>query len=165
MNSERYLPAIVLPNRDNAQDSFAVVRSGERLTMSELLQKIGPTTSLRFMVDSSQPMPPQKPRLTWQRMDNNQVIISAAFECGEDTYSRMTSAAVVFLQSKPSDITKALEETLPGDLGTTVANAVLSKAKDVAEFIDHQIAAGISGGEIGEVKKNSRGFPLLSEWG
>jgi hypothetical protein len=125
--------------------------------MSELLLNIGPVTFLRFMVDSSMLMQPEKPRLTWQRMANGDVIISAAFECGNDTYNRATSGAVIFLQSKASEITKVLVEAFPNGAGATVSDAVLSKEEDIAEFIANQISLGKSGGEIDNVKKNSEG--------
>lgn len=165
MNAELFLPAVVLPNQENDQDAIAIVQGGTKLRMAELLQRLGPTHALRFMINSNDPQQPQAPRLTWQKLADGQVIISASFEYGIDNYSRVTSAAVVFMLSQGLELASTVPDVLPKGLADAVFNAISARQEDVANFIDVQTARGKSGGEIGELKKKFRGLHVLTSLG
>jgi hypothetical protein len=141
------LPAVVLPNDQNNQDTLVVCSSGERVPLSNLLDLFTHEIHLRFMVKSDELNTPQNPRITWQ-IEGGTIIISAAFLYSLDTHGRTTSAAIIFESTnfpdgeiknvlQKSEVIKALLEYLS-----------INKNSMLAEITNDQRLKRILGGEI-----------------
>ena len=153
MNDVDFLPAILLPNSSNEQDTAAVLRDKSTCSASLLMAKLGPSPHLRFMVASGATNTARDPRLTWDARGDGSCIVSAAFVASKDVHQRLVSAAVVFRPDGAGASLAHLPAGLPAEVEADLRGALSEISQDLLEYIAQQQRLGIRGGEIASQKK------------
>jgi len=148
-----FLPVLILPNRQNAQDLTAVCRQGERTTASEILRRIGTADELRLMVTSKESGSVAKPRITWQTTPDGSVVVSAAFAFGSDVHGRSVSGALIFDLCGIDDLQVMVPEELQQAQIDHVLSFLHNKKNELRREIRDCRASGGTGGEFGILKK------------
>jgi hypothetical protein len=157
MMNNQLLPAILLPNKGNADDTNAVVASGDLISVTDLLRNFDVGDNLRFMIQASDLKTASSPRVTWQTQRDGRVIVSAAFACGQDAHGRLASAALVFDLTDASRLSTTLPAGLPVDEQECLMQAISELAPNLTSHVDESRILGIYGGEFRGEKKNHLG--------
>lgn len=147
MSSIQQLPAVLLPNSDNSQDTTAIFRDGTKATVTDLLKIVEAGSNLRFMVQSSVPRTSELPRITWHAQDDGTVVVAAAFVCGHDTHGRIASAALVYELSKSSLFLSQIPPGLPSDQMRNLTVVIQTINSDFFLHVEAQRQLGKVGGE------------------
>jgi len=153
MNVGEFLPAVLLPNSDNAQDTTAVFQNGEKTTVANLLSKFEVSSDLRFMIKASEPKTSEEPRITWNAQGDGTILAAAAFVSGTDTHGRIVSAAIVFKLAESTEFLSKIPPGLPVELQQNVHVALEALNSDLREYVKHQRQLGKIGGEYKPEKK------------
>lgn len=149
----RLLPALVLPNADNALDSTVLLPDATSTSASQFLSQLGGGGHLRLMVSSTEPGTCASPRVTWQA-SNGSAVVALAFEKGQDSAGRVVSAALLL-------DAVAMTELLPSALGDRLGSEDLAELERFlavqGEGLSQQClqarSAGYEGGQLVLEKK------------
>ncbi len=156
MNSSQHLPTVLLPNIDNAQDTTAILRSGAKTTVTDLLRIIEVGVDLRFMVKASEPRTSEAPRITWCVQGDGTVIAAAAFVSGMDMHGRIVSAALVFELSESTAFLSQIPPGLPSDQLQNLREALEALNSHFLQHVEGKRQLGKTGGEYSPEKKKPR---------
>lgn len=154
MSSLQQLPAVLLPNSENALDTTAIFRDGTKSTVSDLLRIIEAGADLRFMVMASDPKSSECPRITWHVQSDGSVIVSAAFVSETDKHGRVASAALVYELSESTDFLSKIPTVLPSDQLRHLREVLEAINEALHVHVGGQRNLGKVGGEYGLEKKN-----------
>jgi len=149
------LPALLLPNSQNAQDTRAIAKDGSTYRATDLFRLIGPQKSLRFMVQANDPRTSSSPRITWQDNPDGTCIMSAAFVAGTDSYQRSASAALIFSYDGTNEFLEEIPAGLPAEQLETLRAALREMNSNLFDYVSTQRQLGVKGGEYMAEKKNS----------
>lgn len=153
MNSIHQLPAVLLPNSNNAQDTTAIFRDGAKKTVTDLLKIVEAGSDLRFMVQASDPRTSEAPRITWHAQGNGTVVAAAAFVSGSDMHGRIASAALVYELSESTILLSKIPPGLPSDQLQNLTVALQTMNPHLLLHIEAQRQLGKVGGEYRFEKK------------
>jgi hypothetical protein len=156
MNSNQNLPAILLPNVDNAQDTTAILRNEAKATVTDLLRTIEVGADLRFMVKGSEPRGSEAPRITWCVQNDGTVIAAAAFVSGTDNHGRIVSSALVFELSESTAFLSQIPPGLPSDQVRNLQSALEALHLSFLQHVEGRRRLGKTGGEYSPEKKKPR---------
>lgn len=153
MNSIQQLPAVLLPNSDNAQDTTAIFQDGAKATVTDLLKIVEAGSDLRFMVRASDPRTSESPRITWHVQGNGTVVAAAAFVSGSDTHGRIASAALVYELSESAVFLSQIPPGLPSEQLQNLTVALQTMNSHLLIHVETQRRLGKVGGEYLSEKK------------
>ena len=147
------LPAYILPNLENGSDTTVVLRYGEIMTASAVVEGLGGLGKLRFMAAAKDSFHPDWPQVTWSCL-NCGVVLSLAFPAGKDRHGRVVSAAIV-VHLKSGEVRSFLSThpSIPEDIRSSVERFLCSQVTSLWEHIEYERSLGARGGEIDLKKK------------
>lgn len=153
MNSSHRLPAVLLPNSDNDQDTMAIFLDGSKATVTDLLRTIEAGPDLRFMVQASDPRTSEAPRITWHAQDDGTIVAVAAFVSGSDVHGRIASAALVYELSESVAFLSQIPPGLSSDQLRNLRIALGAMNSRLLRHVNTQRQLGEFGGEYRPEKK------------